>query len=114
MKVFNGIEWIDFESKEAALNFIYPNGLPQQTERTVEQDIELGKTVILEYLRENKELYISTEQSVGQLQKFLPIKSLLEVGALREARDLIFLLEVDDIFTQVRKDKYLGMLNQWL
>lgn len=29
MRVFNGTEWIDFESKEAAFAYLYPNGIPQ-------------------------------------------------------------------------------------
>jgi hypothetical protein len=29
MKVFNGIEWIEFESRDAAFSYLYPNGIPE-------------------------------------------------------------------------------------
>lgn len=72
--------------------------------------INKGKAVILEYLKDNREIDLTTEQSLQQLQKFAAIKGLLEVGAIDAAVDLLLLAEVDEIFTQERKDKYLSML----
>jgi len=45
-----------------------------------------------------------------QLQKFSNIKTLLELGSLNAAKDLILMSEVDEVFTQERKDKYLSMI----
>lgn len=113
-KLFNGTEWIEFETTEAHDAYVKSIIQEQPKVRTVEQDMEYGKQVILEYLRENKLLDITTSQSLNQLQKFAPIKGLLEVGALGAARDLISLVEVDEILTQARKDKYIQMLNDFL
>lgn len=113
-RLFNGTEWIEFETiaeHDAYIQSITPI---QNNVRLVEQDIELGQSVILEYLRENKLLDITTEQSLGQFQKFSPVKAMLEVGALGAARDLLIGVEIDSIFTQERKEKYLTMLNGFL
>lgn len=69
-----------------------------------------GNAVIKAYLLDNKELDITTAQSIEQLQKFSVVKSLLELGSLSIAKELIGLAKVDSIFTQERKDKYLNML----
>lgn len=88
-KLFNGVEWIEFETAEAHDAYVKSITQEQPKVRTVEQDMEYGKQVILEYLRENK---------------------LLE--ALRVI--LISMVEVDEILTQERKDKYIQMLTDFL
>jgi len=71
---------------------------------------ELGLKMVETYLYDNSELNLTTQQTLTQLQKFGAIKQLLELGSMKAAKELIFMSEVDEIFTQERKDKYLLML----
>jgi hypothetical protein len=86
----------------------------EQQIKAVEDDylqrVEIGNKLIKIYLLDNSLLNLTTQQSIDQLQKFGTIKMLLELGSLKAAKDLIFMSKVDEVFTQERKDKYLGML----
>ncbi len=73
--------------------------------------IAIGKEVMDQYLDDNEGLELTTEQSLAQLQKFMAIKALLEVGTLSKAQVLLIATPVDEIFTQARKDKYLAALS---
>lgn len=79
-------------------------------EQRFEADKEKGRNVINAYLLDNRKLDLTTAQSLQQLQKFSAIKALLEVGAIGSAVELITGTEVDEIFTQERKDRYINML----
>jgi hypothetical protein len=72
--------------------------------------VEIGNKLIKIYLLDNSLLNLTTQQSLEQLQKFSAIKMLLELGSLKAAKDLIFMSEVDEVFTQERKNKYLSYL----
>lgn len=112
-KLFNGTEWIEFNTQEEYEAYIRSISNPVQA-TTVEQDIEFGKSLILKYLEENKRLDLATIDSIGQLQKFSSIKMLLEVGAIGAARDILSTVEPDQWFTQERKTNYLELLNVYL
>lgn len=75
-------------------------------------DRKTGNNLINEYLKDNKQITLTTEQSLQQLQKFSAVKGLLEMGALTAAKELLIVASVDQIFTQERKDKYLSMLTK--
>ena len=77
-------------------------------------DISFGNQLIREYLLDNKELPLTMEQSQTQLQKLLGLKEFLEVGNIQDAKILLSNVEIDDVFTQERKDKYLKMTNDHL
>jgi len=76
----------------------------------VKENIAKGEAMILDYLADNRRMRLTNEQSLQQLQKFQVIKALLQVGDLGSAKYLLSVTEVDDVFTQERKDKYLAML----
>ena len=76
----------------------------------VKENIAKGEAMILDYLADNRRLRLTNEQSLQQLAKFQVIKALLQVGDLSSAKALLSVTEVDEIFTQERKDKYLSML----
>lgn len=78
--------------------------------QAVLQDMNICKNTLLTYLTDNRKENLTTQQSLGQLQKFSTIKALLEVGARPAAKELLAVVVVDDVFTQERKDKYLAML----
>lgn len=73
---------------------------------------DIGAAVIEQYLYDNSELVLNAEQTIQQLKKFSAAKELLELGSLRVAKELIIASEVDEIFTQERKDKYIQMLTR--
>lgn len=70
-----------------------------------------GQKVQLEYLKDNKQLTLTTTQSLQQLAKFANIKMLLDVGDINSAYELLTNTATDEIFTKPRKDKYLSMLS---
>ena len=83
---------------------------PKDELQIVKENIAKGEAMILDYLADNRRLRLTNEQSIQQLQKFQVIKALLQVGDLSSAKALLFITEVDEVFTQERKDKYLAML----
>ena len=76
----------------------------------LKENMAIGRALINEYLFDNSKIQLSTQQTVEQLQKFSVVKQLLDLGSLRAAKDLIANSQVDYIFTQERKDKYLLLL----
>lgn len=48
------------------------------------------------------------------LAKFLTVKQLAEVGDIRTIGEILPFIEVDEIFTQERKDKYLQMVSDFV
>ena len=126
-KLQKGTTSIDFPSLEAVAAFKQANPewaeieavsyeeLPQPEQpkdelQIVKENIAKGEAMILDYLADNRRLRLTNEQSIQQLQKFQVIKALLQVGDLSSAKALLSVTEVDEIFTQERKDKYLAML----
>lgn len=81
---------------------------------TIIRDMDFGKNLVLDYLAENKQMNLSTADSVGQLQKLSAIKMLLESGAIGAAFELLQGVPVDGIFTQGRKEKFLSDLKKYL
>ena len=73
---------------------------------------QIGSNVIEQYLYDNSLIVLDALQTLQQLKKFSAIKELLELGSLRVAKELLSTSEVDEIFTQERKDKYLQMLTR--
>jgi hypothetical protein len=73
-------------------------------------DMAVCRKAMLTYLKDNRDLNLTSGQSIAQLQKFQTIKALLEVGARTLAKSMLAVAEVDEVFTQERKDKYLAML----
>lgn len=115
-RLFNGTEWIEFETREQHDNYIAQlqasqPPAPIDFKQIVINRIEKGKEVITEYLADNASINLTFDQSLTQLQKFQVVKAFLEVGNLEDSIILIQNTEVDEVFTQERKDKYLTMLN---
>jgi hypothetical protein len=72
--------------------------------------VELGVNLVKMYLMDNSLANLTTQESLEQLQKFSTIKTLLELGSLELAKELIMIAETDKIFTEERKVKYLSHL----
>lgn len=78
-------------------------------------DIDFGHQVINEFLKDNRlHGQISIQESINLLNKFSDIEKLCRLGAIKDVQVLMESIVVDNIFTQVRKDKYLLMINNYL
>lgn len=110
-RLFNGTEWIEFDSIEEHDLYIQSISAPSKTDykQMVQDRIDLGKKIMLEYLADNAEINLTYEQSILQLQKFQVVKAFLEVGNLEDSKVMIENIAPDEVFTQERKDKYLAM-----
>lgn len=78
------------------------------------QDKAKGMEIIDLFLSENKLLKINLEQNIVLLTKFMPIKSLLELGDITSAHALTIGLDTDNIFTPERKTRYLLLMAKHL
>lgn len=75
-------------------------------------DIEKGKTLIKEFLVDNRlSPNVTTADSIRLLQLFGTAKALAEVGDLKNVRLILSSLEINEIYTQERHDKYMSILS---
>ena len=81
---------------------------------------EFGKLMVIEYYLDNDALAaqagspMDSALSYTLANQFNGLKVLLEGGSIIQAKDIITAMTTDSIFTQERKDKYLGMINAFL
>lgn len=110
-RLFNGTEWIDFQSAAEHDAYVASITQPSKPDFTaiVEERIAIGRKIMTAYLADNAAINLTFAQSVEQLQKFQTVKAFLEVGNLEDSKILIANVATDDVFTQERKDKYLAM-----
>lgn len=84
-------------------------------EQRLPLDIQFGNQLINQFLLDNREIgYISIQDSITLLNKFNDIEKLSRLGAIKDVLLLMQNVVTDNIFTQVRKDKYLQMINNYL
>ena len=91
-----------------------PNFNMTQELQKVIKDRTFGNKIINEYLSENKALDLNAVDSIAQLQKFMSLKALLEVGAIGAALAALNQVETDAIFTDQRKTYYLNTLGNYI
>lgn len=110
-RLFNGTEWIEFETQAEHDAYIASITPPPQIDypSLVDERIRIGELIKRAYLADNAAINLTFNQSVEQLQKFQVVKAFLEVGNLEDSKILIQQTATDDIFTQERKHKYLAM-----
>jgi len=110
-KLFNGTDWIEFETEaehNAYVASITPPS-PPDYHAIVDEKRRIGDLIIREYLADNTAINLTKEQSFQQLQKFQIVKEFLSVGNLEDAKDILHSIQVDDVVTQERKEKYIAM-----
>ena len=82
---------------------------------TLLSDITFGQSLIKTFLQDNRKIQGITEsQSIQLLQKFQVIRSFCEVGDIKSVNSLLPTLEIDSVFTQERKDKYILLVQNYL
>jgi len=86
----------------------------------VSQDLEFGISLIKLFRTDNADyekannITITVPESIALMQKFQSLIGFCQVGAISEAYALLPSIEVDAIFTQERKDKYLSTIQNYL
>lgn len=99
------------------------NGIPQTIDsieleiinRTI-RDIDFGRQLLFEFLKDNRATpqSFTTSVNLALLQKFSSTKAFAEVGDIKTCKTLLENTEIDSIFTQSRKDKYIQMCTDYL
>ena len=88
-----------------------------EVQEKLQQDILFGKSLVLLYHTDNRtdqNAPFSDEESALMFQKFQIVDVLLTAGDIAQARDALSVVEIDSIFTQARKDKYLLYMDNYL
>jgi hypothetical protein len=106
-----------------------PNGMPyEEIQENIEEDvytvllnktksdISFGMELLTAFLADNRATpqAFSTAVNLALLQKFSSTKSFAEVGDIKTCKSLLENTEIDSIFTQSRKDKYVQMCTDYL
>jgi len=92
----------------------------QSNSDKVEQDTAFGSSLIKLFRTDNAQyeqdnnVQITVQESLQLMGKFQSLIGLCQVGAVAEAFALLPSIEIDAIFTQERKDKYLELIQNYL
>lgn len=127
-EVYNDTSVIPFATENEANEYIQGTNLgfqirskeievePISTEDKLLKDIEFGKLLIKTFLKENRDIprAFTINDNLMLLQKFAPIETLSRLGDIKTILILVSTLEVDEIFTQQRKDNFIATINNYL
>lgn len=129
--VRNGIQEYRFEKENQANTFLQDKNNqveiyditpievlePQRDlENLLKNNLKFGENLIKTFLLDNYNLpqSFTAEQSAILMRKFEVIIKLCQLGDIRSVLQLLPTIEVDNIFTQERKDKYIEIINNYL
>lgn len=76
--------------------------------------IDFGKKIILEFRKDTFGIDMDADTVILILKEFEDIEKLLNNGILIHARTKLLAFEVNNIFTQELKDKYINMISNHL
>ena len=97
---------------------VSPEQIPEPTlEEKLQNDIEFGSQLIETFLLDNRLITpsVTEQESVMLLNQFNSIERLAKLGDIKSTKILLEQTQTDvRIFTQERKDKYMGMINSYL
>ena len=80
----------------------------------LQMDLNFCTDLIDEFLEDNRIANITPEQSDAGLLKFQNILAFAQTGAVPSLQVHLPLIPIDEVFTQVRKDKYINQLNDYV
>jgi len=84
-------------------------------EEKLKLDKDFGEYLINEFLIDNRiSPSVTSSDSLNLLNKFNDIEKLARLGDIITIKTLLINLQVDSVFTQERKDKYLELINRYL
>ncbi len=92
--------------------------IPEPTlEEKLKNDIEFGNQLIDIFLLDNRLITpsVTSVESLQLLNQFQDIEKLASLGDIKSVQVLLNQVNIDNrLFTQERKDKYMGMINSYL
>lgn len=77
-------------------------------------DMEFCQSLINEFLTDNRSVKTTQEQRNALMTKFELILQFAQVGDIATINDTLPGIPIDEVFTQARKDKYMGMIRDYL
>lgn len=119
-RMCNGVTITIYKGDEPIQEIDPSQELEDKRKALIEQILLRDKTfcqnLINQFLIDNRDLQtpFSTTTSVNLLQKFQSIKGLSEVGDVKNVKRILENTDIDSIFTQNRKDKYILMCSNYL
>jgi hypothetical protein len=97
---------------------VSPEQIPELTaEEKFKSDKQFGIQLIDMFLIDNRLITpsVTSTESLQLLNQFQTIEKLSSLGDIKSVQVLLNQIVVDDrLFTQERKDKYMGMINSYL
>jgi len=112
---YNGdvLELIEFLPNE---KYIRDGYYPSEFASNLSNDKNFGNKLVDTFLIDNREspIAFNPQLSISVLQKFQGVKALAEVGDIKNVMLMLNYIEVDELFTQERKDKYILMCQNHL
>ena len=109
----------DAEAKAAELGegyevkYLYPSS-PITEEERLGLDIDFCNNLINCFLQDNRIEGVTTLQGEALMVKFSTTLSFAQVGAVNSVKEHLQAIEVDDVFTEERKQKYISKIDQYL
>jgi hypothetical protein len=88
--------------------------VPTALARSIEEKIEFGNSIKLDFLKDNEQAHVDTATSIAMLQAFAVISEACANGAITTLKYLVEQSTVNAIYTQERKTKYLEKINDFL
>ena len=96
-----------------SVEFISNDVVPTAAER-LWMDQQFCKELVDVFLTDNRVAEVTGAQGESLMGKFSTALSLAQVGSVSSVNYHITNMAVDTIFTQTRKDKYLGLIQNYL
>ena len=93
--------------------FYAPYTPPTIQERLL-MDMQFGQELVFVFVEDNRIMGTTQEQNDAILVKFRDILAFAQTGAIESINTHLPNIPVDEVFTQERKDKYIGMVTTYL
>ena len=105
----------DFVNEVVSVEVIDDEPIVNAKEK-LEKDKQFGKSLIDLFLLENREsnLVFTPMININLLQKFENVQKLADVGDIKTVKFLLENVEIDEIFTQERKNNYVQLCSNYL
>lgn len=87
---------------------------PPTIQQILEMDMQFGQDLIFTFVEDNRIMNTTQEQNDAILVKFRDILAFAQTGAIKSINVHLPNIPIDEVFTQERKDKYIGMVTNYL
>ena len=87
---------------------------PPTIQERLQMDMQFGQDLVFVFVEDNRIMGTTQEQNDAILVKFRDILAFAQTGAIESINTHLPNIAVDEVFTQERKDKYIGMVTAYL